>query len=99
MDYIKTFIDYCNVYFNGKEVRVSNAATKQQRIVEFERTLNDVTNNAERDFNVQIDTLTNMANTAGHSDIATLNRELKNSLRELLRDFRDEQIQNSGLYD
>lgn len=99
MDYIKTFIDYCNVYFNGKEVRVSNAATKQQKIVEFERTLNDVINNAEHDFNVQIDTLTNMANIAGYSDMATLNRELKNSVRERLRDFRDKQIQNSGLYD
>ena len=99
MDYIKTFNDYCNVYFNGKEVRVSNAATKQQRIVEFERTLNDVINNAEHDFNVQIDTITNMANTAGYSDMATLNHGLKNSVRERLRDFRDKQIQNSGLYD
>lgn len=99
MDYIKTFIEYCNVYFNGKEVRVSNAATKQQKIVEFERTLNDRINRAERDFNVQIEKLTNMANTAGHSDMASLIRELRNSLRDRLRDFKDEQNQNSGLYD
>jgi hypothetical protein len=99
MDYIKTFINYCNVYFNGKEVRVSNVSTKQQKIVEFELTLKNVITIAENDFNVQIDTLTNMAYNAGYPDMVTLNREFINSMRERIRDFRDKQIQNSGLYD
>lgn len=99
MDYIQTFKDYCSTYFRSKDVRVSIAKTKQQRITEFERILQDVINKAENNLNEQIKSLMSLAYKDGHAYMSTLNQELQNSLRDQIRNFRTEQDQKSRLHD
>ena len=99
MDYILTFNNYCEIYLKGKNVSFYNAKTKQQRITEFKWGLDELTNKIKENFSEQINSLTSMAFKDGYGDMAALNLELQNSLRDQLRNFRAKQEQRSGLYD
>ncbi len=99
MDYIKQFSNYCEVFLNGKRISVSNSKTKTQRISDFERSIRIENEKIIKDFNTQIDAFLKIARNDGYKELEKLNNDLINKRREIIRNFENEQKNESGLFD
>lgn len=98
MDYLKSFYENCEAYLKSQTVEIPKSATKSQQKFEFEQELKRKIRNLETELSQQADKWGDLAFKNGHPDILKLRSDMKNAIRTLLRDWKVEQKEKSGLY-
>lgn len=99
MDYLNTFIENCKAYLKSQTVEVPNAATKSQQKFEFEQELKWMRQKLEIELLRLAGKWGDLADEKGHTNISKLRSDMRNAIRTLLRDWKDEQKEKSGLDD
>lgn len=96
---LNTFIENCKAFLKSQIVKVPNSATKSQQKFEFEQELKKRKEELEKELQGQANNWGNLAYENGHSEILKLRSNMKNEIRTLLREWKVEQMEKSGLDD
>lgn len=98
MDYLKMFIKNSKAYLESKRLRVPTSILEKQKKYEFEQELKAMFKELSSELSEQAEKWADLAFNNGYLDIVKLRSDLKNSILTILREFEEEQRENSGLY-
>ncbi len=99
MNIIETFQSCIEAYLIGKTIKLPQAATNSQKRYLFGRELKSEIQKLENEFSRQADNWSKLTGINGLEDDQNLRPQLTNVIRTVLRNYKYEQEEKSGLFD